>query len=974
MSDEAIAFEQVQANILLPYQRANCARMMYFRFDATRLAEARAWVSALSAMVTYHADVRDTDGDSRESGDGPWVNVGFTHEGLQALGFDPFTLKYLPDEFQLGMHARADRLGDVLPHDGYQERVHAVVTVHVYDEHVRSHARAVGNAAHEWRELSADAIKDLEYAVYQAMEKPTALLPRSPAVEHLAEHDQDTYRLDTDQLEGIEYFGFRDGISQPRIQGAVEKGETPDCPPGAVLLGFKPPKIRDDAPDPPGEETRAEVAARHLEHGSMLVVRKLRQDVEGFRTQAERHAARIDDLGGRQLAELMMGRRMDGGIMATPAPEPGQDMDFRADPEGRGCPFQSHVRRANPRNAESRIRRVMRRAMPYSRLRQKQADKGVMFCVYNANIEAQFEFVQRLWINSGVENFGLSRDRDPIAGEPPRPETGEVGKASFSFTSPVDERPHTLTGLQSHVSFEWGDYFLAPSRDTLREIGASPDSPIAELEARMAKETSLLLRRDVLGRWLDDPDVGPRIWREVRARGGVVRFDDEGVVLAGSEAAVAEVLRDDGTRYSVEGQGESMRQTTGAFYLGMDAATTEYVRDSAVSSKIIPGWSEAHELYQAAKEGQQGALTDERRRVLTEQQKAELDQVRLATMELCMTFFGLSVTEAVAEHDKPGLPARAELDVAKYTAFVLSGLTPTIFGVPQPSAAGTFTMNIPHSGYIFFPFPEESFLEYADQAAQGISAYYGSLFEQRARRNEASEFPKGAESLRPEAGDAPEATDDRWKKKLNDTLTALEQVYRDSRIAHAQDRHWTKQDSIRTMAGVISGMLIASFKLFIDGVSNYARRFPVDAPIAKQPGRMARVPFTTQKERETSMPNILYRIAKGPLELAGQKVQQGDYVLTCQGSAMADSGREWFYGDRTPEGDEVPQAPHFCPGYLMADAMLETMSTLLFDTLPDLRRTDGTGRMLSYSFGPVAETIHQLKELQKQREGEAAKP
>ena len=167
------------------------------------------------------------------------------------------------------------------------------------------------------------------------------------------------------------------------------------------------------------------------------------------------------------------------------------------------------------------------------------------------------------------------------------------------------------------------------------------------------------------------------------------------------------------------------------------------------------------------------------------------------------------------------------------------------------------------------------------------------------------------------------------------------------------------------MAGVISGMLIASFKLFVDGISDYAKGFEVNAAIATTPGQMSRIPFTSMKAQETSMPNILYRMAKGSRTLGGQQVQDGDYVLTCQGSAMADGGGEWFYGDRTPTGDELPKAPHFCPGYLLADAMLGTMSTMMLEHLPDLRRTDGTGRVLDFDFAGGAEVLAKFEAMAK---------
>ena len=44
----------------------------------------------------------------------------------------------------------------------------------------------------------------------------------------------------------------------------------------------------------------------------------------------------------------------------------GNDFDYSKDPEGKACPFQSHIRRANPRGTRDDIRtvpRIMRRGM-----------------------------------------------------------------------------------------------------------------------------------------------------------------------------------------------------------------------------------------------------------------------------------------------------------------------------------------------------------------------------------------------------------------------------------------------------------------------------------------------------------------------------------------------------------------------------------------------------------------------------------
>jgi hypothetical protein len=51
--------------------------------------------------VTFHNQVRDRNGAFLSAKDrGPWTNLGFTYSGLEALGYDPYTLKYLPEDFR----------------------------------------------------------------------------------------------------------------------------------------------------------------------------------------------------------------------------------------------------------------------------------------------------------------------------------------------------------------------------------------------------------------------------------------------------------------------------------------------------------------------------------------------------------------------------------------------------------------------------------------------------------------------------------------------------------------------------------------------------------------------------------------------------------------------------------------------------------------------------------------------------------
>ncbi len=935
MTTGPIDFDQVQANILLPYapEQFNCARLMCFRFDPGRVAEARAWVREVGRRVTWHSDVRDPAGQPVATRGRLHLNVGFTWSGLEALGFDPFVTTALPRDFREGMRKRAERLGDGPNGEADEDRVHALVILYGWDALVQQRALHLGEDVHAWRPLSPERIGGVEAAVGQALHQPAELLPLCEAVTHLRQLDQDSYRLCTSEHPEIEYFGFRDGISQPRIKG-VPGTEWPgrfedrfgDSEPSTVLIGHR--HFVDTEARP---ATRLELAEERLRHGSFLAVRKLSQDVPGFHRQVCERAEQLG-LERSELAEKMVGRRRDGRPLVGDPLHP-DDFDYDGDAQGEQCPFQSHLRRSNPRDGSEKIRRIMRRGMPYSSRAggNGKVETGLMFLAYNADLEAQFEFVQRLWVNSGVENHALSRDRDPIAGEP-APDDPEAGRSSFSFTS--NGRSHTLTGLESHVRFRWGDYFLVPSRSTLEELSRPPGSPIGEYERLVEGLPGRERARDVLGRWLDDRETSKRIWREVRERGGVVRLAKPGAVLVGTAKRAKQVLRDDGSRYSVRIQGQRMEETTGAFYLGMDAHTARYRHESAASAPVVPGWRYDPE------------------HPIAEQ----LEAVRAATKDLCAGFLGVSLSEAVAKNEAGGEPRRGTIELGKLAAFVLSGLTPKCFGVPQPSAQGTFELNVPASGYTFFPFPPEGFREYADAASQAIRAYLLRLFEEREREIDGTLFPEGVHQVdgrpaRPEP--SPGDPDESWRQKLDQVL---------GRIEEEAGGDWGVDDHVRNMAGIISGMLIASFKLFVDGLSSRARSVPLGQPIVVPEEARARLPFDELRRNEASMPNVLYRQSLIDQELGGVGVREGDFVLVCQGSAMADAAKrgrheEWFYGDRTPpDAGARKTAPHYCPGHRMADVMLGTMSGFLLG-LPDLRRVDDTGERLDYDWAAASRSL-----------------
>jgi deferrochelatase/peroxidase EfeB len=223
-------------------------------------------------------------------------------------------------------------------------------------------------------------------------------------------------------------------------------------------------------------------------------MRKLAQDVAGFREFAENHSrdssGRADPYGRELLAAKMMGRWPSGAPLAL-APE--RDVPalgkssvlnnsflYRSgDSSGTACPVGSHIRRANPRDALdarpersfelSKRHRIIRRGRkldggaPADTGAEKR-EQGIVFIALNADIRRQFEFLQQAWINDPAF-MGLHREKDAIAGD-------NDGTGVFTIQGGAFDRH--LRGLPRFVTVRGGAYFFVPSIAALKCVAGSP--------------------------------------------------------------------------------------------------------------------------------------------------------------------------------------------------------------------------------------------------------------------------------------------------------------------------------------------------------------------------------------------------------------------------------------------------------------------------------------------------------------------
>jgi deferrochelatase/peroxidase EfeB len=195
------------------------------------------------------------------------------------------------------------------------------------------------------------------------------------------------------------------------------------------------------------------------------------------------HRQRIENF----IAAKLVGRWKDGtslvrcpimpGGADDPPTEPDNDFLFgKEDPAGFGCPFGAHIRRANPREtrfpgdkeeiATTNRHRILRVGRRYDNRKGKEPSQGLLFMCINADIERQFEFIQKTWLmNPNIH--GLESEIDPI-----------MGQGDRKMTIPTATGPIRLTIDEDFVRVKGGGYFFLPGRAVLRYLAtASFDKP-----------------------------------------------------------------------------------------------------------------------------------------------------------------------------------------------------------------------------------------------------------------------------------------------------------------------------------------------------------------------------------------------------------------------------------------------------------------------------------------------------------------
>jgi Dyp-type peroxidase family len=385
------------------------------------------------------------------------IAVGFTYQGLKALGVPQDSLTSFAPEFRQGMAARAAELGDI----GDSSPDHWEKPLGTPEVHVALSL------------LSPDAAQ-LEVLLERARRAHDQLA----GVQLIWR--QDCYQLPT----GHTSFGFKDGIGQPAVEGSGIPGSNPDERPikaGEFILGYP------DETGSVGPIPTPEILGRN---GTYLVFRKLHTRVAAYRQYLRIKAASREE--ETLLGAKMVGRWQSGAPLAL-SPEQ-DDPDLGADPgrnnhfgygddlRGFKCPAGAHARRANPRDAldhemsvDVRLHRMLRRGTSYGPmlpdgvLEDDGTDRGIIFVFVGAHPKRQFEFVKTQWLNDGIF-IGTPAEKDPLAG---------ANDGTGTFTIPQRPIRRRLPGLPPFVITRGGEYCFAPGLRALHWL-AEPHTETAK--------------------------------------------------------------------------------------------------------------------------------------------------------------------------------------------------------------------------------------------------------------------------------------------------------------------------------------------------------------------------------------------------------------------------------------------------------------------------------------------------------------
>ncbi len=517
MNTNYIDLNDIQGNIVRGYGRYGYPFARYVFFEVTNPIEGRHFLQDLIPYVVNGSPWRGRD---RKNLPRATTNIAFSYEGLKHLGIPVESLHSFPDDFSMGMKARATILGDnkASAPEHWDPIWHEDKRVHIF----------VSINAQTYEALEERYTLIQKYQSEHSVGVSQLFGHRDPSGDNLGYQEASAVFVD-----GIptakEHFGYTDGISDPYFKGsgahpanvigggkptrgnpATEQGWQP-IETGEFILGY-----RDETQELPPAPTPRMLSM----NGTFMVYRKLHQNVGAYKNYVDelgkdfpggpellsakitgrwKNGAPLVDYPTKEEADAFI-NKLEGARKAMyAAKESGNEeektqtleyfnslrkkltaFNYNDDIGGGKCPLGAHMRRANPRGAlEHGVddafqtpgalvdrRRILRRGLPYGKVtdpNSNDGEHGIIFMTLNASINRQFEFVQQQWVNYG-NDFKLANEKDPLIGN-------QDGEGTMTIHG-TDENnpPFFCPKLPRFVETRGGEYFFIPSISALRMI------------------------------------------------------------------------------------------------------------------------------------------------------------------------------------------------------------------------------------------------------------------------------------------------------------------------------------------------------------------------------------------------------------------------------------------------------------------------------------------------------------------------
>ncbi len=421
--------EQIQGDVLIGLQK-NYERFVFFRianvidFKTTlRIKFASRVTSSEEVLYREHQLERHKAEGKREVLPLVGVNVGFTDKGIKALvpgaNLDPGTPGH-PGAFDRVAEGRASIAGDLRDAAGVPTKWKPPFA----NDAIDGVFLVTGGTTAAVDDETSEVLNMFGAAI-------TVLFDETGNVRPGAEN-------------GHEHFGWKDGISQPGVDGLNNPFPGQQLvDPGTFVFGYGATK---------------EPALPWMINGSFMVFRRLNQLVPEFgaylETEADQKTTDPVLLGARLVGRWKSGAPLElTPSMDNPAvgadPNQNNNFDFSDDQGQFRCPFGAHIRKTNPRTdiaistgqpasapsevlqGDIAVHRIIRAGIPFGpeatsaelTAAATQHERGLLFVCYQTSIPNGFEFLQHTWANNPNFIFGKKRPNAPVGSK----DTIEVG-------------------------------------------------------------------------------------------------------------------------------------------------------------------------------------------------------------------------------------------------------------------------------------------------------------------------------------------------------------------------------------------------------------------------------------------------------------------------------------------------------------------------------------------------------------------